>query len=128
MHILVATPGRLLDFVDKTYITFERLKYLVLDEADRMLDMGFKESIQRVIDHPTMVSASQRQTLMFSATFPNEIQRLAGTYLNEYIFVTIGVIGGACSDVQQNIIETTKFEKRDKLMSILDSADPVGEY
>lgn len=128
MHILVATPGRLLDFVDKSFITFERLKYLVLDEADRMLDMGFKESIQRVITHPSMVPAKERQTLMFSATFPNEIQSLAGNYLNDYIFVTIGVIGGACADVQQNIIQTSKFEKRDKLMSILDEVDPVGEY
>lgn len=64
---------------------------------------------------------------MFSATFPDEIQALASKFLNpNYIFVSVGVIGGACSDVTQNIFEVTKYTKRDKLMEILNTEDPSG--
>lgn len=115
-HILICTPGRLLDFVDKGFIAFEDARFVVLDEADRMLDMGFKDSVSKVMNHPTMRSMSERQNLMFSATFPSEIQRMAGEYLNEYIFIAIGVVGGACADVTQNIHEVKKFQKRAKLM------------
>lgn len=113
-HVLVATPGRLMDFVGKAMVTFESLKFLVLDEADRMLDMGFKEKIQELTAHPTMNKA-QLQTLMFSATFPEEIQRLAGTFLRDYIFLTVGIVGGASTDVEQDFIEVGKFKKRGKL-------------
>ncbi|KPU73666.1 uncharacterized protein Dana_GF14338, isoform C [Drosophila ananassae] len=116
-HVLIATPGRLLDFVDRTFITFNDTRFVVLDEADRMLDMGFSESMRKIMTHRTM--RSEHQTLMFSATFPEEIQRLAGEFLNNYVFVTIGVVGGACSDVQQTIYEVNKFNKRSKLMEIL---------
>lgn len=118
-HILIATPGRLLDFVEKGFITFEETRFVVLDEADRMLDMGFKESVATIMNHPTMRSMDQRQNLMFSATFPAEIQRMAGEYLNEYIFIAIGVVGGACSDVTQTIYEVKKYQKRNKLMELL---------
>ncbi|XP_058986055.1 ATP-dependent RNA helicase vasa isoform X1 [Musca domestica] len=118
-HILIATPGRLLDFVEKGFITFEETRFVVLDEADRMLDMGFKESVATIMNHPTMRSMDQRQNLMFSATFPAEIQRMAGEYLNEYIFIAIGVVGGACSDVTQNVYEVKKYQKRAKLMELL---------
>lgn len=91
-----------------------------------MLDMGFKETIQSIMDNPTVPEKAKRQTLMFSATFPDDIQRLAGTYLTDYIFVTIGIIGGACSDVKQNVIEANKFAKRKVLMEILDGEDPIG--
>lgn len=123
---MVATPGRLIDYADKGLIHFSDLRFLVLDEADRMLDMGFKESIEKVLQNPTMSAADKRQMLMFSATFPGEIQRLAGKYLNKYLFVTIGIVGGACSDVEQNIHECTRFEKRNKLMDILNGDDPRG--
>lgn len=125
---MVATPGRLLDFCDKTYVQFDRLEYLVLDEADRMLDMGFKEAISQILQNPTINKDVKRQTLMFSATFPEDIQHLAGNYLHEYIFLTVGIVGGACSDVTQTVIATTRFEKRNKLMEILDNEDPVGKY
>lgn len=125
-HILVATPGRLIDYADKGLIHFSHLRFLVLDEADRMLDMGFKESIEKVLQNPTMSAVENRQMLMFSATFPGEIQRLAGKYLNKYLFVTIGIVGGACSDVEQIIHESTRFEKRNKLMDILNGDDPRG--
>lgn len=124
-HILIATPGRLLDFVEKTFITFEDTRYIVLDEADRMLDMGFMESVTKIMNHPTIRPMEERQTLMFSATFPEEIQRLAGQFLNNYVFVAVGVVGGACSDVKQKIYEVTKFQKRAKLMEILNE-NPDG--
>jgi probable ATP-dependent RNA helicase DDX4 len=113
-HVLVATPGRLMDFVGKSMVTFESLKFLVLDEADRMLDMGFAEKIKEITVHPTL-DKSKVQTLMFSATFPEEIQRLAGTYLRDYIFLTVGIVGGASTDVDQEFIEVGKFKKRGKL-------------
>lgn len=116
-HVLIATPGRLLDFVERTFVTFEDTRFVVLDEADRMLDMGFADSMRKIMHHQTM--RPDHQTLMFSATFPEEIQRLAGEFLKNYIFVTIGVVGGACSDVQQTIYEVNKFNKRSKLMEIL---------
>lgn len=123
---MVATPGRLKDFCDKTFVTFENLRYFVLDEADRMLDMGFAPAVKEIMDNPSMVKTGTRQTLMFSATFPEDIQRMAGTYLHEYIFLTIGIIGGACQDVEQKVYSVGKFEKRNKLMELLNAEDPVG--
>lgn len=63
---------------------------------------------------------------MFSATFPEEIQHLAGKFLNNYIFLAIGIIGGACSDVKQVIYEVKRFDKRAKLLEILNESDPSG--
>ncbi len=66
-----------MDFVDKGKVSFEKVKYLVLDEADRMLDMGFLPEIQRITSSAQMPAKGERQTLMFSATFPDEVQGLA---------------------------------------------------
>lgn len=125
-HILVATPGRLLDFVDKQAVTFERIKFVVLDEADRMLDMGFMPSVEKMMHHETMRPKEARQTLMFSATFPAEIQELAGQFLNNYIFVAVGIVGGASTDVEQTIHQVTRFQKRKKLEELLESSEPKG--
>ena len=76
-NILIATPGRLMDFVDKGKVSFSNVKYLVLDEADRMLDMGFLPEMLKMISSADMPEKGKRQTLMFSATFPNEVQKLA---------------------------------------------------
>lgn len=113
-HILVATPGRLMDFVNKSMVSFDDLKFLVLDEADRMLDMGFKETISSIKNHSTF-NKENIQTLMFSATFPEAIQRLASEYLRDYLFLTVGIVGGASTDVDQKFIEVGKFKKRGKL-------------
>jgi len=118
-NILVATPGRLMDFLGKGRITLSSVKFVVLDEADRMLDMGFLPDMEKLLEHPTMVPKSERQTLMFSATFPDDVQRLAGKFLNDYVFVTVGVIGGACEDVEQKFYEVSRFEKRNKLVELL---------
>uniref|UniRef100_A0AAG5DSV2 RNA helicase n=1 Tax=Anopheles atroparvus TaxID=41427 RepID=A0AAG5DSV2_ANOAO len=125
-QILVATPGRLIDFMGRGAVTFENVKFVVLDEADRMLDMGFLPSIEKVMEHETMAAKEERQTLMFSATFPSEIQELAGRFLNNYICVFVGIVGGACSDVDQVIYEVEKFKKRKKLEEILNEGNPKG--
>ncbi|XP_067320699.1 probable ATP-dependent RNA helicase DDX4 isoform X4 [Anolis sagrei] len=121
-NILCATPGRLLDIINRGKIGLSKLKYLVLDEADRMLDMGFGPDMKKLVSSPGMPSKDQRQTLMFSATFPEEIQRLAGEFLKEdYLFVVVGQVGGACSDVEQTILQVNQYDKRDKLLEILNT-------
>ncbi|XP_069913010.1 probable ATP-dependent RNA helicase DDX4 isoform X9 [Oryctolagus cuniculus] len=119
-NILCATPGRLMDIIGKEKIGLKQIKYLVLDEADRMLDMGFGPEMKKLISCPGMPSKEQRQTLMFSATFPEEIQRLAGEFLKStYLFVAVGQVGGACRDVQQTVVQIGQYSKREKLVEIL---------
>ncbi|XP_071587690.1 probable ATP-dependent RNA helicase DDX4 isoform X2 [Heliangelus exortis] len=120
--ILCATPGRLLDVISREKIGLHNVKYLVLDEADRMLDMGFGVDMKKLISYPSMPPKDQRQTLMFSATFPEEVQRLAGEFLKtNYLFVVVGRVGGACSDVQQSILQVPQCSRRQKLIEILQS-------
>ncbi|KAF5304883.1 hypothetical protein FQR65_LT00767 [Abscondita terminalis] len=118
-HILVATPGRMHDFVKRGSISFGSTRFVVLDEADRMLDMGFLSSMEEMLSHATMVPTGERRTLMFSATFPEEIQHLASKFLQNYIFVAVGIVGSACSDVEQIFYQVDKFKKRNKLVEIL---------
>nr|AAW78361.1 vasa RNA helicase [Tribolium castaneum] len=121
-HILVATPGRLKDFVNRGNVSFNSLKYFVLDEADRMLDMGFLGDVEEMLSHQSMPATGERQTLMFSATFPEEVQQLAGKFLLNYIFIAVGIVGSACTDVEQKFFQVSKFDKRSKLVSILEKA------
>ncbi|XP_012281400.1 ATP-dependent RNA helicase vasa [Orussus abietinus] len=125
-NILVATPGRLTDFVNRGIISFNKVRFLVLDEADRMLDMGFRQDIEKLIDHETMVPKGQRQTLMFSATFPADVQQLASNFLHNHLFLAVGIVGGACSDVEQTFYEVTKYQKRSKLKELLDKESESG--
>jgi len=118
-NVLIATPGRLMDFVDKGKVSFEDVKYLVLDEADRMLDMGFMPEMVRITSSAGMPAKGERQTLMFSATFADEVQNLAKDLLNDYLFLVVGMVGAACDDVTQSVWEVDKFSKRDKLVEIL---------
>ena len=117
-NILVATPGRLCDFYRRGKVSFSRVKFLVLDEADRMLDMGFKEEMDQILHNDDLKSHSH-QTLLFSATYPADIQKIAQGYLNNYIFLAVGVVGGACEDVEQAFLQVTHFEKREKLLEVL---------
>lgn len=122
-NVLIATPGRLMDFVEKGKISFEQVRYLVLDEADRMLDMGFMPEVRRIVAGASMPDKGERQTLMFSATFPEDVQKLAAEFLSDkYLFLAIGMVGCANTDVEQTFIEVEKFGKRDKLKEILQDA------
>ncbi|ESO91203.1 hypothetical protein LOTGIDRAFT_72314, partial [Lottia gigantea] len=118
-HFVVGTPGRLLDTINKGKISLAKIKFLILDEADRMLDMGFEPDIRKLVETMGMPAKTERQTLMFSATFPEEIQKLAADFLNDYLFVTVGRVGGANTDVEQMFYEIDRLQKRDKLCSIL---------
>lgn len=86
VEIVIATPGRLIDFLESNTVNLQRVTYLVLDEADRMLDMGFEIQIRKILSQ----IRPDRQTLMWSATWPKEIQSLAREYLKDYIQVNIG--------------------------------------
>ena len=118
-NILVATPGRLLDVLEKQKISLAKVKYFVLDEADRMLDMGFEKTVRDILEKGTIQAKGERVTLMFSATFPKEIQQLAQDFLNDYLFLTVGVVGGANADVTQVLHKVTRLEKREKVIEIL---------
>ncbi|TWW64265.1 putative ATP-dependent RNA helicase DDX4 [Takifugu flavidus] len=103
-------------------VGLSKVRYLVLDEADRMLDMGFEPDMRRLVGTPGMPSKENRQTLMFSATFPEDIQRLARDFLRvDYLFLTVGIVGGACTDVEQTFVKVTKFCKREQLLDIVKS-------
>lgn len=106
-HIVVATPGRLTDLLDRGIVSFNKVKFLVLDEADRMLDMGFEPQINRIVLESDMPPPLQRQTLLFSATFPVEIQKLAREFLNNYIWIAVGRVGSTVENIKQIIIKTT---------------------
>ena len=84
-----------------------------------MLDLGFGPQIQRIVENDDMPNREMRQTLMFSATFPESIQKLAAIHLSDYLFLTVGRVGGASSDINQTIMEIPGSEKRDKLEEIL---------
>ena len=114
-NILVATPGRLHDYVERGKVSYCELQFLVLDEADRMLDMGFKDEIVKMVRNPNMPGKGSRRTMMFSATFPDEIQKMAFEFLSDdYLFLGIGRVGGACKDVAQ------KFEQVEQYGETLD--------
>lgn len=99
--LLVATPGRLVDLIERGRVSLACVRFLVLDEADRMLDMGFEPQIRRIVMEEDLPAT--RRTFMFSATFPREIQRLASDFLEDYVFVTVGRVGSAANDILQQI-------------------------
>ncbi|KAJ1306622.1 hypothetical protein OPQ81_007619 [Rhizoctonia solani] len=123
--LLSATPGRLVDLIERGRISLANVQYLVLDEADRMLDMGFEPQIRRIVQGEDMPGVMDRQTLMFSATFPRDIQLLAKDFLKEYIFLSVGRVGSTSENITQKIEYVEDQDKRSVLLDILHS-EPKG--
>ncbi|HEX3053898.1 MAG TPA: DEAD/DEAH box helicase [Aggregatilineaceae bacterium] len=105
--VLVATPGRLLDLIDQGYISLDRLEVFVLDEADRMLDMGFIHAVRKIITY----LPAKRQTLMFSATMPADIQVLANSILTDPVMVAVTPSASTVDTIQQSIFFVEKPNK-----------------
>ncbi|MGZ3751723.1 MAG: DEAD/DEAH box helicase [Mucilaginibacter sp.] len=115
VDILVATPGRLLDLMNQKFIHLDHVKMLVLDEADRMLDMGFVHDVKKIIAKVP----SRRQTLFFSATMPNEIQQLANTILTNPEKVEVTPVSSTADTIQQSLFYVEKSDKRSLLIHLL---------
>jgi ATP-dependent RNA helicase RhlE len=118
-NIIVATPGRLIDFMDQGLVDLSKLTCLVLDEADRMLDMGFLPAIKRI----TKVIPAKRQTLFFSATMSNEIDRIARPMLNDPEYVEVSPRGKAAATVEQTAYPVAAQSKTVLLLDLLEKED-----
>nr|XP_019536883.2 probable ATP-dependent RNA helicase DDX23 [Aedes albopictus] len=139
-EIVIATPGRLIDVLENRYLVLNQCTYIVLDEADRMIDMGFEPDVQKILEYMPVTNlkpdteeaedASKlmenfntkkkyRQTVMFTATMPPAVERLARTYLRRPATVYIGSVGKPTERTEQIVHIMTENEKRKKLMEIL---------
>ncbi|XP_023215209.1 probable ATP-dependent RNA helicase DDX23 [Centruroides sculpturatus] len=140
-EIVIATPGRLIDVLENRYLVLSRCTYIVLDEADRMIDMGFEPDVQKILDYMPvtnqkpdnedaedeekmlanfMTKHKYRQTVMFTATMPPAVERLARSYLRRPAVVYIGSAGKPTERVEQIVYLVAESEKRRKLLEILE--------
>jgi len=121
VDILIATPGRLLDLMDQRFVKLQHIKMLVLDEADRMLDMGFIHDVKKIIARVP----AQRQTIFFSATMPAEISSLANTILTNPVRVEVTPVSSTANTVKQAIYFVDKKDKRKLLLHLLQDRNIV---
>jgi ATP-dependent RNA helicase RhlE len=114
-RILIATPGRLIDHLGGGSLSLATVRILVLDEADRMLDMGFAPQLRRIFKHLPV----ERQTLLFSATMPPEIEKLALGIMRNPRRVSVGAVSRPVEKIEQSVVETTPREKNELLLDVL---------
>lgn len=117
--VLVATPGRLLDLMNQGYVHLDHLELLVLDEADRMLDMGFINDVKKII----RVLPQQKQTLFFSATMPPQIAQLANTLLHEPVRVEVTPVSSTAEKIEQQVFMVNKRDKQALLVHLLQTGN-----
>ena len=123
-NLLVATPGRLQDFFTRYAVRYSQVRFLVLDEADRMLDMGFEPQIRQIVQgrDSDMPRPGLRQTLLYSATFPKEIQQMAREFLSpQHFFLQVGRVGSTTENITQEIRFVDDGAKRDSLFEIIEA-------
>lgn len=120
IHLIIATPGRLLDHIKRKTVDLSKLKTLVLDEADQMLFMGFKNEVEAIIKE----TPKKRQTLCFSATMDSQVKKLAYRYMNDPLMVTIKKETVTLNSIKQFVVETTDRKKQDALCAVLEEDNP----
>lgn len=119
IEVLIATPGRLLDLIQQGFIQLNKIKYFVLDEADRMLDMGFIHDIKRIL--PKL--PKEKQTLFFSATMPPVISGLANSILHDPVKIKVTPVSSTADTIKQSIYFVEKLEKKDLLIKLIKETD-----
>ncbi len=119
VHVVIGTPGRLLDHLNRKTLHLDNINMVVLDEADEMLDMGFVEDIEAILKN----TPQKRQTLLFSATMPQEILGLAQRYLHEPEFITVSKNNLTVPQIEQVYYETKEKDKLDTMARLLDTLD-----
>lgn len=120
IHLVIATPGRLLDHMRRENIDIGKLKALVLDEADEMLNMGFMEEVESIINR----SPKSRQTMLFSATISNEVRKLGKKFMRDPLQIEIEGKNVTLDEIKQVVIETTDRTKFDTLCKLIDEFRP----
>ena len=115
-HIIVATPGRLIDHIERGNLKLNKVAVLIMDEADRMLDMGFAPQIKKIL----AAIPDQRQTMLFSATMPNEISSIAGKYMKSPVRVEVARQGTSAKNIEQEFIVAGKKVKYSLLVHLLE--------
>lgn len=119
-HMIIATPGRLLDHIRRETIDLSRLKTLVLDEADQMLLMGFKKEVEDIIKE----TPETRQTLCFSATIDSQVKKLAYKYMKNPVSIAVEKESVTLENIKQHVVETTDRKKQEALFNVLEKDRP----
>lgn len=120
IHIIVATPGRLLDHIQRKAVDLSKLETIVIDEADQMLLMGFKNEIEQIM----MVTSKKHQTLCFSATIDSKVKKLAYRYMTDPVFIDIKDESVTVDTITQEVVETTDRWKADSLIKAINEDNP----
>ncbi len=117
VSLLVATPGRLIDLIDRRAVSLAETEFLVLDEADQMLDMGFIHALRRIVP----LLAADRQTMLFSATMPKQMEELSRAYLTDPVKVQVNAPGKPVEKIEQSVHFVAQAAKTDLLIELLDA-------